>query len=65
MSLAWNMGGNMEDFEFEEFAEKLKQKLSKVVQERDKIAMELPNILNDPEYLRYLTIEYNFTDRVN
>jgi|TARA_Y100000034_G_scaffold74725_1_gene89810 hypothetical protein len=65
MSLAWNMGGNMEDFEFEEFTEKLKQKLSKVVQERDKIAMELPNILNDPEYLRYLTIEYNFTDRVN
>jgi len=59
------MGGNMEDFEFEEFTEKLKQKLSKVVQERDKIAMELPNILNDPEYLRYLTIEYNFTDRVN
>ena len=59
----------MDEFTFEEFAEQLKQRLSelgsKVAQERDKRALELPNVLDDPDYIRYLTIEYNFTDRVN
>jgi len=55
----------MEEISFEAFKDRLQQRLSKVVQERDKRAFELPDILNDPEYVRYLTIEYNFTDRVN
>ena len=65
MTLAWNMSGNMDELSFEDFKDKLKQRLDKVAEERDKRAFELPDILNDPEYVRYLTMEYNFTDRVN
>ena len=55
----------MDELSFEDFKDKLKQRLDKVAEERDKRAFELPDILSDPEYVRYLTMEYNFTDRVN
>ena len=55
----------MDELSFDEFKDRLQERLDKVAQERDKRAFELPNILGDPEFTRYLTIEYNFTDRVN
>jgi hypothetical protein len=59
------MDGNMEELSFEEFKNRIRERLDKVAQERDMRAFTLPNILDDPEFTRYLTIEYNFTDRVN
>ena len=59
------MDGNVDEVSFEDFKDRLKQSFSAMAQERDKRAFELPDILNDPEYILYLTIEYNFTDRVN
>jgi len=59
------MDGNMDELSFEEFKDRIQERLDKVAQERDMRAFTLPNILDDPEFTRYLTIEYNFTDRVN
>ena len=59
------MGGNMDELSFEEFSERLQEQLAKVREERDAKALRLPNILGDDDYIRYLTIEYNMTDRVN
>jgi len=59
------MDGNMDDLSFDEFTERIQEGLDKVRQERDARAFELPNVLGDAEYIRYLTIEYNFTDRIN
>ena len=55
----------MDDLSFDEFTERIQEGLDKVRQERDARAFELPNVLGDAEYIRYLTIEYNFTDRIN
>jgi len=55
----------MDELSFEEFKDRIQERLDKVAQERDMRAFTLPNILDDPEFTRYLTIEYNFTDRVN
>ena len=55
----------MDDFSFEEFSERIRQKLDRLHEERDLHAFELPDVLGDPEYVKFLTIEYNFTDRVN
>ena len=59
------MDGNMDELSFEEFKDRIQERLDKVAQERDMRAFTLPNILDDPEFIRYLTIEYNITDRVN
>ena len=59
------MGGNMEELSFEAFSERIRQKLEDIHGERDLHAFELPDVLGDPEYIKFLTIEYNFTDRVN
>ena len=55
----------MEDISFEEFSEQLREHLSNFREERDLRAFTLPNILGDEDYIRFLTIEYNLTDRVN
>ena len=55
----------MDNLSFDEFEEQLRQHLSAVREERDLRAFKLPDILGDEDYIRFLTIEYNFTDRVN
>ena len=55
----------MGDLSFDEFEERLRQHLSDVREERDLRAFKLPDILGDEDYIRFLTIEYNFTDRIN
>mgnify|MGYP003660272492 CR=1 FL=1 len=55
----------MGDLSFDEFEERLQEHYAAVRAERDLRAFRLPNILDDPEYFQYLTMEYNFTDRVN
>ena len=55
----------MNEATFEEFAKRMNEKLDSVREERDLRAFTLPNVLGDPDYIRYLTMEYNFTDRVN
>ena len=59
------MDGKMDEATFEEFAKRMNEKLDSVSEERDLRAFTLPNVLGDPDYIRYLTMEYNFTDRVN
>ena len=55
----------MDNLSFDEFEEQLRKHLSDVREERDLRAFKLPDILGDEDYIRFLTIEYNFTDRVN
>ena len=59
------MGGNMEKLSFEEFSERIQEQLDNARKERDLRALELPDLLGDPDYVKFLTFEYNFTDRVN
>ena len=55
----------MDSGAFEEFREQLESQLDNFRLQRDRRAFELPNILGDPDYIKMLTLEYNYTDRVN
>ncbi len=55
----------MDSDSFEEFREQLENQLDKFRLQRDRRAFELPNILGEPDYIKMLTVEYNYTDRVN
>tara|TARA_R100000306_G_C4253110_1_gene81427 strand:+ start:255 stop:446 length:192 start_codon:yes stop_codon:yes gene_type:complete len=63
------MGGNMDELSFEEFSERMRERMQESIIEarrkRDAQALTLPDILHSDEYRQHLEIEFIFTDRVN